>query len=130
MRYGASSILAYIVAARDKREAHAEDIWSSMQPQAGQHCNEQSITLDACIEEAIATLIEVNARVSDDLKSKRKAERGAHTVMIVRMMNIPPWNSWLPIYEAAFVLAPLHVVVLSMFDDVTLRPCVASNSVV
>ena len=47
-----------------------------MQPQAGQHCNEQGITLDACIEEAIATLIEVNARVSDDLKSKRKVERG------------------------------------------------------
>ena len=57
MQYGASSILAYIVAARDKREAHAEDIWSSMQPQAGQHCNEQGITLDACIEEAIATLV-------------------------------------------------------------------------
>ena len=76
MQYGASSILAYIVAARDKREAHAEDIWLSVQARASQHYNEQGITLDACIEEAIATLIEVNARVSDDLKSKRKAERG------------------------------------------------------
>ena len=46
-----------------------------MQPQAGQHYNEQGITLDARIEMAIATLIEVNARVSDNLKSKRKAER-------------------------------------------------------
>ena len=59
MQYGASSILAYIVAARDKREAHAEDIWLSVQPQAGQHYNEQGITLDARIEETIATLIEV-----------------------------------------------------------------------
>ena len=43
MQYGASSILAYIVAARDKREAHAEDIWLSVQPRAGQHYIEQDI---------------------------------------------------------------------------------------
>ena len=61
-----------------------------MQPQAGQHHTEQGITLDARIEEAIATLIEVNARVSDDLKSKCKMERGDHTMIVVRMMNLPP----------------------------------------
>ena len=93
MQYGASNILAYIVAARDKREAHAEDTWLSVQPQAGQHYNEQGITLDARIEEAIATLIEVDARVSDDLKSRRaRRSAGSHTVVVVRMMNLPPWN--------------------------------------
>ena len=45
MQYGASSILAYIVAARDKREAHAEDIWLSVQSRADpdQHYTEQDI---------------------------------------------------------------------------------------
>ena len=76
-QYGASNILAYITAARDERESRPEDIWLSATPVDSSQCySDQGLTLDTRIEEGLRTLIDVNARVRDELKARRKAEGG------------------------------------------------------